>query len=215
MVIRSMEQSEDLLIPEIAEIVARLDSGVDALYLTGLFGASKALILSQIARLTRRPLVVLTSSSAEAELLAKDLHVFFRSPVGFLPERDEDPETGYQRIACLAGLATKELPLAVVSIQAALERLSPPSVLLGAAFTLRVGRLIARDELLGALEVGGYRRVNQVTERGEYSLRGNLLDLFPLQPDPSGSTGLTTDRVEGPDLPVRAEFFGDEVLELR
>src|SRR5574337_749242 len=207
MVIRSLEQSEDLLIPEIAEIVVRLDSGADALYLTGLFGASKALILSQIARRAKRPLVVLTVSSAEAELLAKDLHVFFRGPVGFLPERDEDPETGYQRIACLAGLATKELPLAVISIQAALDRRPPPSALLGAAFTLHVGRLIARDELLGALEVGGYRRVNQVTDRGEYSLRGNLLDLFPPKP--------VLSRVEGPDLPVRAEFFGDEVLELR
>ena len=207
MVIRSMGQSEDLLIPEIAEIVARLDSGADALSLTGLFGASKALILSQIARLARRPLVVLASSSAEAELLAKDLQVFFHGPVGFLPERHDDPETGYQRIACLAGLATKELPLAVVSLQAALERLSPPSALLGAAFTLYVGRLIARDELLGVLEVGGYRRVNQVTDRGEYSLRGHLLDLFPPKS--------VLSRVEESDLPVRAEFFGDEVLELR
>jgi len=207
MVIRSMEQSEDLLISEIQEIVARLDSGADALSLTGLFGASKALILSQIARLARRPLVVLASSSAEAELLSKDLQVFFRGPVGFLPERDEDPETGYQRIACLAGLATKELPLTVVSLRAALERLSPPSALLGAAFTLYVGRLIARDELLGVLEVGGYRRVNQGTDRGEYSLRGNLLDLFPPKS--------VLSRIEESDLPVRAEFFGDEVLELR
>jgi transcription-repair coupling factor (superfamily II helicase) len=205
MVIRLMES--DLLIPEIAEIAARLDSGTGALYLTGLFGASKALILSQIARRARRPLVALTSSSAEAELLAKDLHVFFPGPVGFLPERDEDPESRYQRIACLEGLATKELDLTVVSLRAAFERLSPPSALLGATFTLCVGRLIARDELLGALEAGGYRRVHQVTDRGEYSLRGNLLDLSPLTP------GLS--RIEVPDLPVRAEFFGDELLELR
>src|SRR5574337_1442825 len=98
MVIRSMEPSEERLIPEIAEIATRLDSGADALYLTGLFGASKALILSQIAHRARRPFVVLTSSSAAAELLAKDLHVFFGGSVGFLPERDEDSETRYQRI---------------------------------------------------------------------------------------------------------------------
>jgi transcription-repair coupling factor (superfamily II helicase) len=202
-----MEPSEDLLIPEVQEIMARLDNGADALYLTGLFGASKALILSQITRRARRPLVVLVSSSAEAELLAKDLQLFCRGSVSFLPERSEDPETGYQRIACLVGLATKELRLAVVSLQAGLERLSPPSALLGGVFTLCVGRLIARDELAGALEAGGYRRVHQVTERGEYSLRGNLLDLFPLTP------GLS--HVESPDLPVRAEFFGDELLELR
>lgn len=207
MVIRSMALSEDLLIPEIGEIVDRLDSGAGALSLTGLFGASKALILSQIARRANRPLVIVTSSSAEAELLAKDLQVFFRDSVGVLTERDEDPETGYQRIACLTGLATKNCDLAVVSLRATLERLTPLSAILGAAFTLYVGRLITRDELVGALEAGGYRRVHQTTARGEYSLRGNLLDLFPLTP------GLS--RVEESDLPVRAEFFGDEVLELR
>jgi len=199
MVIRSVEQSEDLLIRQAQEIAARMHSGPAELYLAGLFGASKALILSEISRRAGRPLVVVVSSAGEAETLAKDLQFFSRGPVAYLPERDEDPEVRSQRIACLTGLAAKELPLAVVSIRAALERLSPPAALLGAAVTLRVGRLIPMDELLGALEVGGYRRVNQVMDRGEYSLRGNLLDLFP----------------PGCDLPIRAEFFGDELVELR
>jgi transcription-repair coupling factor (superfamily II helicase) len=199
MVIRSMAQSEDLLIRGAEEVAARLQSGADRLHLIGLFGASKAAILSEISRRTGRSLIALASSAAEAESLAEDLQFFSRGPVGYLPEREEDLEVRCQRIACLAGLAAKELPLAVVSIRAALERLSPPSDLLGPTVTLRVGRLITRDELLGALEAGGYRRINQVTDRGEYSLRGSLLDLFP----------------PACDLPVRAEFFGDELLELR
>ncbi len=199
MVIRSVEQSEDLVIRQAQEIAARVQSGAAKLYLAGLFGASKALILPEISRHAGRPLVVVVSSAGEAETLAKDLQFFSRGPVGYLPERDEDPEVRFQRIACLTGLAAKELPLAVVSIRAALERLSPPEALLGAAVTLCVGRLIPRDELLGALEVGGYRRVNQVMDRGEYSLRGSLLDLFPA----------------GCDFPIRAEFFGDELVELR
>ena len=194
-----MERSEDLLIPEAEEVAARLHSGADRVHLIGLFGASKAAILSEISRRAGRSLIVLASSAAEAESLAKDLQFFSRGPVGYLPEREEDLEVRCQRIACLAGLAAKELPLAVVSIRAALERLSPPSDLLGPAVTLRVGRLITRDDLLAALEAGGYRRINQVTDRGEYSLRGNLLDLFP----------------PACDLPVRGEFFGDELLELR
>ena len=189
----------DLLSRQAEEVAARLQSGADPLRLTGLFGASKAAILSGISRRAGRPLVVLTSSAAEAESLAKDLQFFSHGPVGYLPVREEDPEVRCQRIACLAGLAAKELPLAVVPIRAALERLLPPTALLGSAITLCVGRLIPRDELLAAMETGGYRRVNQVTDRGEYSLRGSLLDLFP----------------PASDFPVRAEFFGDEVLELR
>ena len=199
MLIRLMEQSENLLARQAAEIGARLQGGNDAVSLTGLFGASKAPVLSEISRQTGRSLLVLTSSSAEAESLAKDLQFFSREPVGYLPEREEDPEIRWQRIACLAGLAAKELRLAVASIQATLERLSPPAALLGTAITLRVHGQIPRDELLRALETGGYRQANQVADRGEYSLRGNLLDLFP----PTGYA------------PVRAEFFGDELLSLR
>src|SRR5574337_662398 len=90
MVIRSKESSEDLLIPEIGEIMARLDSGDDALCLTGLFGASKSLILSHIARRARRPLVVVASSSAEAELLTKDLAVRVTDCLGDPVQRDAD-----------------------------------------------------------------------------------------------------------------------------
>ncbi len=187
------------MIPQVAEVVARLQGGRQVLWLTGLFGASKAPILSEIARLAGRPLVVLTASAVEAESVAMDLRFFSRGPVGYLPERDEEPEVRWQRIACLAGLAAKELPLAVVSIKAALERLSPSAALQGAAVTLCLGRLFPRGELVRALEAGGYRRVTQVTDRGEYSLRGGLVDLFP----------------PASDSPVRAEFIGDELLGLR
>src|SRR3989304_4636542 len=112
MLIRFMEQSEDLLARQAAEIGARLQGGNDAVSLTGLFGASKARVLSEIARQAGRPLLVLTSSSAEAESLAKDLQFFSREPVAYLPEREEDSEIRWQRIACLAGAGAQELRLA-------------------------------------------------------------------------------------------------------
>src|SRR5712692_6797575 len=110
MVIRSMESSVDLVSRQAEEVAARLRSGADTFRLTGLFGASKAPILSGLSRRAGRPLVVLTSSAPEAESLAKDLQLFSRGPVGYLPEREEDPEVRCRRIACLAGLAAKELP---------------------------------------------------------------------------------------------------------
>ncbi|MGH7387743.1 MAG: hypothetical protein ACREIZ_04660, partial [Candidatus Methylomirabilales bacterium] len=199
MVIRPVGQSEAFVIRQVDEAVAWLQGGAETLHLTGLFGTSKAPILCEIARRSGRTIVALTASAAEAESLAEDLRFFSRGAVGYLPEREEEPEVRWQRIACLAGLAGKELPLAATSIQAALEPLPPPSILPGASVTLCLHRLIPRDGLVRALETGGYRRVGQVTERGEYSLRGSLLDLFP----PVG------------DSPIRAEFFGDELLALR
>jgi len=113
-----MGESEALSIPQVDEVVARLEGGADTLHLTGLFGASKAPILSELARRSGRLIVVLTASAVEAEALAGDLRFFSRGTVGYLPERDEDPEVRWQRIVCLAGLAAKGLPLAVASIRA-------------------------------------------------------------------------------------------------
>ncbi len=197
--IRQIGGPDDVLSGYAELAAARLQGHGESLHVTGLFGASKALMLSEIARRSGRSIMVLTGSAAEAESLAKDLRFFSGGPAGYLPERDEAPDVGWRRVACLAALARKELPLAVASVQAALEPLSAPSVLLGAAITLRTRQLTPRDGLVRALDTGGYRRVSQVTGRGEYSLRGNLLDLFPPQSE----------------SPVRAEFFGDELLALR
>jgi transcription-repair coupling factor (superfamily II helicase) len=193
------EAARLLSIREIDDAVARLDRRADALHLTGLFGAAKAAVLCEIARRLGRPLVVVTVSAHEAEALSGDLRFFSGAPVGYLPERGAGAAARWQRITCLAGLARKELSFAVVSIEVAVEPLASPSILLGAAVTLRVRQCLPRDRLVEGLETGGYRRVGQVTERGEYSVRGNLLDVFP----PTGPSA------------VRAEFFGDELVSLR
>jgi transcription-repair coupling factor (superfamily II helicase) len=189
----------ELLAPTIEALLARVQGSDGPLRATGLFGASKALVIAEVARRAGRPTVVLVPTGGDAETLARDLQFFARGATGLLPERDEDPEVRAQRVACLAGLARKALPLVVVPVQAALERLSPPSALFGPAITLAVRRLIPRDEVRRALEMGGYRRVGQVTDRGEYSVRGNLIDVFP----------------PGQASPVRLELFGDELATLR
>src|SRR4029077_7210879 len=67
------------------------------------------------------------------------------------------------------------------------------------SFTLTPGESYSLDDLLHRLTTLGYRREPLVQARGEFSLRGGILDIFP------------------PDRrrPVRAEFFGDELESLR
>ena len=78
-------------------------------------------------------------------------------------------------------------------------RTIPPAALEGAVVSLYPQRIVSREELLRALTAGGYRGVGQVTEPGEFAIRGGILDCFP------------------PAMrhPVRVEFFGDEVHSLR
>jgi transcription-repair coupling factor (superfamily II helicase) len=89
-------------------------------------------------------------------------------------------------------------PVVVVSAVALSEKVPDPS-LRPSSFTLRVGELLDLDECAAELVGAGYERVDQVEERGQFALRGGLLDVFPA----------TEDRA------VRVDMFDVEIESLR
>ncbi len=103
------------------------------------------------------------------------------------------------RIAALDSLLSEEeAPVVVVSAVALSEKVPDPSMR-PRAFALRTGDLIELDETARDLVAAGYERVDQVEDRGQFAIRGGLLDLFPA----------TEDRA------VRVDLFGDEIESLR
>src|ERR1700722_2133860 len=91
-----------------------------------------------------------------------------------------------------------EAPVVVVSAVALSEKVPDPA-LRPHAFTLRTGELLDLEETARDLVAAGYERVDQVEDRGQFAIRGGLLDLFPA----------TEDRA------VRVDLFGDEIDSLR
>jgi len=89
-------------------------------------------------------------------------------------------------------------PVVVVSAAALSEKVPDPS-LRPRSFTLRVGELLDLDECAAALVGAGYERADQVQDRGQFALRGGLLDVFPA----------TEDRA------VRVDMFDVEIESLR
>ena len=104
------------------------------------------------------------------------------------------------RIAALDALLTpaEQAPVVVVSAVALSEKVPDPEMR-PHGFELRVGDLIDLDECAQDLVAAGYERVDQVEDRGQFAIRGGLLDLFPA----------TEDRA------VRVDLFGDEIESLR
>jgi transcription-repair coupling factor (superfamily II helicase) len=80
------------------------------------------------------------------------------------------------------GLSPEDQPVVVVSAVALSEKVPDPQ-LRPRSFTLRVGELIDLDECAGALVEAGYERTDQVEERGQFAMRGGLLDIFPATED--------------------------------
>jgi transcription-repair coupling factor (superfamily II helicase) len=100
--------------------------------------------------------------------------------------------------ALLGGQDVGAPPVVVVSAVALSEKVPDPA-LRPHGFVLRKGELLDLDETARDLLSAGYERVEQVDDRGQFAIRGGLLDLFPA----------TEDRA------VRADLFGDEIESLR
>ncbi|HLM86149.1 MAG TPA: transcription-repair coupling factor [Solirubrobacteraceae bacterium] len=96
------------------------------------------------------------------------------------------------------GSAAAEQPVVVVSAVALSEKVPDPE-LRPRSFTLRVGELLDLDECAAELVSAGYERVEQVEERGQFALRGGLLDVF----------AATEERA------VRVDMFDVEIESLR
>ena len=102
-----------------------------------------------------------------------DLDFFLGERVALLPEREADLEARAGRVAGPPSAPeTGQAVVLVASVAAALPRTIGPAALEAAVVSLYPQRIVARDDLLRTLAAGGYRAVGQVTEPGEFAVRG-------------------------------------------
>jgi len=166
-------------------------------------GPLRAVVTAGIAKLTPRPVVVVVASEREAEDLAEDIALFAPRVVHLpawetLPFEHVSPSvaTMAARIEARHRLAVDESVVVVASVRAVTQRLSPTPV---APFIVAGGEEVAFDLLVAELTARDFSRTNRVEARGEYAVRGGIVDVFPAQA-PS---------------PIRIDFWGDNVESLR
>ncbi|HEV7813966.1 MAG TPA: transcription-repair coupling factor, partial [Janthinobacterium sp.] len=103
------------------------------------------------------------------------------------------------RLATLHEIQTGQCDVLVVPATTALVRLAPPSFLAAYTFFFKQGETLDEARLKTQLTLAGYTHVSQVMSPGEYSVRGGLIDLFPM----------------GSALPYRLDLFGDTIETIR
>ena len=126
----------------------------------------------------------------------------------FLPEAElvgienvlPDPEIAAERLALFLQIERNTGPKIIVATRAGLDQAAPRrGTLESAVVLLRRGAIQRMEDLIERLATNGYERVAQVTTRGQFAVRGGIIDLYSWQSP----------------MPFRLEFFGDQIESLR
>ncbi|NOY54712.1 MAG: transcription-repair coupling factor [Actinobacteria bacterium] len=166
--------------------------------------AGRAFLLAGLASRAAGPVLALVPGEREAEELADDLGLFTEHVVLLpawetLPFEHVSPNEGTMaRRAQARHTLTGGMSGAIIvaSARAAAQRISPSPI---DPIVARVGEEVPFDRLVAHLGAAGYTRVARVETRGEFTVRGGIIDVFPAQ---SGT-------------PIRLDLWGDLVESVR
>ena len=166
----------------------------------GLYGGSLGLVLATLLP-SSGPSLVLHPSAREGEDLAGDLSLFGVARERRIPFPDlDDDERGLERMAALARLRRREDGIVIASLGAATQPVPAPEALDRGTLVLRPGAdAPSPDTLARRLADDGWQRVSLVTAPGEFSVRGDIFDLYP----------------PGFAEPLRLDYFGDDLEAVR
>jgi len=173
-----------------------------------LHGAAPALLIAAAAR-QRGLVLAIVPDSQTALRLEMELRFFSGGGLDILafPDWETLPYDSFsphqdilsQRLATLYRLPQRRRGVLVVPVATLMQRLAPRDYLDRYALLLGVGERLDLDAFRQRLEAAGYVCVSQVVERGEFAVRGSILDLFPM----------------GAARPCRIELFDDQVESIR
>lgn len=211
-------QAEPLApVQSLGDVVERVRARRGPVQLAGLRGAAGALVGARLAGALAPPAVLaLAADSKRADVLLEDLRVALGEPpaeaggrVRPFPRHDTAPYDRFspqpfvtaQRMDVLYRLLDAEAgpTLAVAPWTALALRVPARTAVRARSVRVEAGQTLEREGFLAALALGGYTRQALVEERGEFAVRGGIVDFFP------------PERAR----PLRVELLGDEVESLR
>ncbi len=180
------------------------------LTVTGLSGSIKAGFLGALQTFGKAsdPLIILTPRREDVRLLRRELTPFYPDqamrelyPLGLIHGEIDtrNEEVMAERAAALEMILKKEAAIIFVTAEAAIQKLPRPDGLLRDSITLTHGDEKNRDKLIERLVKEGYERTDQVETLGQFSVRGDILDIFPINAKD----------------PVRIEWFDETIDAIR
>lgn len=174
-------------------------------------GSADAVLLARLIKrekLACRRVVVITADAFDTQRLLDEIPLFDPDlQCVVFPDWETLPYDSFsphqdlisERLASLWRISQGEADAVMVPATTALYRLAPPSFLAAYTFDFKVKQNLDEAKLKSQLTLAGYSHVSQVVSPGEYTVRGGLIDLFPM----------------GSLVPFRVDLFDDEIDSIR
>ena len=191
----------------IAEKLRQIGKARSPIKFSHVIEPAQAFLVATIARNIDKTIWVLCPTVRAQDSLYETLLNWFPDAL-FLPEAElsavenilPDPEIAAERLALLSLIEREAGPRVIVATRASLNQPAPKrGELISASLQLQRANSTPMESVLEKLTDAGYERVAQVTTRGQFAVRGGIVDLYSWQAS----------------LPVRLEFFGDTIESLR
>lgn len=191
---------------EFSNIKKWVEGNIHPVEIDGLSSSSKAYFYNAIYEGLEKSVVVITPSDLEAKNVYEDLNLYLNN-VYYFPAKEVvfyniDAISGdlrWARLNVIKEILSKKKNIVVTSVDAFTNQYTPRNLFLEHSINLKIGKQVDFNELSKLLVESGYQRTDMVEGKGEFSVRGGLLDVFP--PDSV--------------YPYRIELFGDEIDSIR
>ncbi|GIP45824.1 transcription-repair-coupling factor [Paenibacillus sp. J45TS6] len=189
-------------------IASGVTSGMKEQLISGLTGSARQIMIAALHKQLDRPMLVVTHNMFAAQKVADDLQEALSADQVLLYPANEliaaeaaisSPETLAQRIDVLLKCAKGFRGIVVIPLSGARRYLPSPEIIANAEITLQQGGTLELESFLRGMVELGYERVERVETQGEMSVRGGIIDFFPV------TSGLA----------YRVELFDDEIDSIR
>ena len=174
----------------------------------GLSPASKAFLIALAQEKSKKSILVITGAGPEEFKLFNDIPFFSQEKIVELPAWETlpseniapSPDIVGSRITALSTIASEQNPVIVLSsLQGCLQKTLSRKSIHSQKLSLSIGQKISFTSLVEKLQTMGYERKSLAVDKGEFAVRGGIIDLFPVTNSE----------------PFRIEFWGDEIESIR
>ena len=191
---------------EFRRLLDDYDRGLSPIGVYGLSESHRCHVAFSIFDHIKKPVVFITYNDLEAKKIYEDLSFFTRS-VCYMPSREVlfydieavSSDITSERLKAIKRILKGDAAIIVTPIDNIIHKYIDPDIMKKYSASLKVGDTINLEDLINTFIISGYERVGMIEGRGQFSIRGGIVDFYPLVSD----------------APYRIELFDDEVDSIR